>query len=436
MSMKIVRREDHVEIIAPSPELRGVRSVAPPTPSGIPFFLLLTLLVFAPLAFGAVELWARTLLLVGSALVFALLALEFYRRPEGASALNSAPVWLALGFFAYTAALTLIGKTAYREESLSTLENVFCYLAAFLCAAFFMSDRKRRKQFVWLAIIFGAGLALFGIAQHLTGNGKLYWVRQPAEAVHIFGPYASRNNFAGMIELLLPFAVVAASSRRLEDWRRALCAFAALLMAASIILSTSRGGMLSMTAELILLGTVIGMSQRKWTSALPVIGVAVAAVIAVVLIGSAQVTDRLQYLGDPWRVMIFKDSLAIIRDFPLFGTGLGTFPLVYPQYRSFSTNIFVNEAHNDVLQLTVELGIIGLGLVLAFLAVLFRKSFTRALGWNEHFGGITSLAALGGIAAILVHSFVDFNLQIPANAFWFCTLCGVLAAHGSAEEPR
>lgn len=434
--MKIVRRDDYVEIVAPAPELRGARTLVPQTPGGAPFYLLLALLGFAPLAFGAVEIWSRTVLLLASSLLFALLAWEFYRRPEGLVSINKPPVWLAVSFLAYALTQSLLGKTAYREESFSTLQNVFCFFAAFLCAAFFMSDRKRRKQFVWFAILFGSGLALFGIAQHLTGNGKLYWTRAPADAVHIFGPYANRNHFAGIVEMLLPFAVVAASSRRLPDWQRVLCGFGALLMAASILLSTSRGGMLSMTVSLILLGFIMAKSHGRWTSALPVIGVAAAAVIAVVMLGSSHLSDRLQNLNDPWRAMIVTDSLAIVRDFSLFGTGLGTFPLVYPQYRSFATNIFINEAHNDLLQLTVEMGLLGLLLVLAFLVSVFREAWTRALAWDEHFGGVSALSAIGGVVAILVHSLVDFNLQVPANALWFCTLCGVLASGSAAKEPQ
>ena len=113
---------------------------------------------------------------------------------------------------------------------------------------------------------------------------------------------------------------------------------------------------------------------------------------------------------------------------PVLGWGLGTFPTVYPSFRSFYTNLFVNEAHNDYAQLLVETGLIGFILMLWFLFCLYRSGLPRSSRrWEFKWDGAVSFAALLGCTGLLFHSFVDFNLQIPANAAIFYSLCGLAA---------
>jgi O-antigen ligase len=113
---------------------------------------------------------------------------------------------------------------------------------------------------------------------------------------------------------------------------------------------------------------------------------------------------------------------------PLLGWGLGTFPTVYSSYRSFYTNLFVNEAHNDYAQLLVETGLLGFALMLWFLIGLYRSGLRISRRWEFKWDGAVSLAALLGCTGILFHSFVDFNLQIPANAALFYVLCALAAS--------
>ena len=119
----------------------------------------------------------------------------------------------------------------------------------------------------------------------------------------------------------------------------------------------------------------------------------------------------------------------------LLGWGLGVFPVIYPQFRSFYTNVVVNRAHDDYLQLLAEMGALGFATMLWFLVVLYRSSIKKLDNWAINISGAISLAALLGCAGILVHGFVDSNLQIPANAALFYVLC-VLAASKPLTESR
>jgi O-antigen ligase len=120
---------------------------------------------------------------------------------------------------------------------------------------------------------------------------------------------------------------------------------------------------------------------------------------------------------------------------PILGWGLGTFTIVYPQFRSFYTNLFVNAAHNDYLQALVETGILGFAAVLWFVIVIYRGSLRNLASWSHSWSRTLGLASLIGCTGILVHSALDFNLQIPANASVFYFLAAITTRTASLPEP-
>jgi O-antigen ligase len=162
------------------------------------------------------------------------------------------------------------------------------------------------------------------------------------------------------------------------------------------------------------------------------VGVLILALLA--FLGKGQVLGRLGDLAPGIRWNMTKDCLRMFSHRPLWGWGLGTFPTVYPGYRSFYTNLFINEAHNDYAQLLVETGLLGFGLMLWFLVRMYRHGLPTSRRWEFTWDGALSLAALLGCTGILIHSFVDFNLQIPANAAFFYVLSALAASTPSAAK--
>lgn len=116
---------------------------------------------------------------------------------------------------------------------------------------------------------------------------------------------------------------------------------------------------------------------------------------------------------------------------PILGWGLATFEYAYPEFRSFYTNSLVNAVHNDYLQVLVETGLLGFAITVWLLVAAIRPGLRKLRNWPSDVNGSVALAALLGISGILVHSFVDFNLQIPANAMLFYVLCTL-----AGMEPR
>jgi O-antigen ligase len=113
--------------------------------------------------------------------------------------------------------------------------------------------------------------------------------------------------------------------------------------------------------------------------------------------------------------------------------GLGNTQPCTPELPQLYTNLFVNEAHNDYAQLLVETGLLGFGMMLWFLIRLYQYGLPTSRRWEFKWDGAVSLAALLGCTGILLHSFVDFNLQIPANAALFYVLCGLAASRPLAK---
>jgi O-antigen ligase len=155
------------------------------------------------------------------------------------------------------------------------------------------------------------------------------------------------------------------------------------------------------------------------------------ALASIAWIGGSEVMSRLSTLADykqhglntDVRMQIDRDTMRMLSARPLLGWGLGTFADVYPQFRSFYTNSQVNEAHNDYLQTLTETGIMGFVIGMWLIVTALRGALRKTSNWSSDVNGILALVALLGISGILVHSLVDFNLEIPANALLFFALC-------------
>lgn len=394
-----------------------------------------SLLLLAPLAFGAVEPWSIFVLQAGAVTLFVLWALQQAWSAEVQIAGN--PLFAPMLVFAALIALQLLpGLSAYRYITFSTglLYGSFGILS-FLAVQCVHRNRDVKALAVVFSI-YGFVVALFALLQSFTSRGKLYWIRTPRSGGWIYGPYVNHNHYAGLMELLLPVSLVVLFGGKVRGGPRILLGFATVLMASTIFLSGSRGGMVAFAVQLALLATFLGTRGRNPRAALA-LGVLVLAVgCALVWLGGSSLADRLSSihsearteLSGGVRLAINRDGLRMFFQKPVVGFGLGTFPIVYPRFRSFFTNMFVNEAHNDYLQLLVEMGMAGFATMLWFLWLLFRNGLRKLRDGPSSVNGGLALATLLGCTGILVHSFVDFNLQVPANAALFYVFAALAAS--------
>ena len=401
-------------------------------------------LLLAPLAFGAVEPWSIFALEVGAVLL--LLAWGFRQWSNHQIDVVNNVLYLPMAAFFVLAALQWItGATSYRYV---TYTHLLLYAAYGMLAFVASQSLRRSSQFDLIAktvTLYGAVVASFAVLQGLAPNGKLYWIWTSAQGGAIYGPYVNRNHYAGLMEMLTPFPLVLAATRFTDGNRRIFLTAIAALMAGSIFLSGSRGGMLAFCAEVVVLAVLLLRSrQGNWKKPL-MLGVFMLLVIVfLVWLGGNELTRRLASihsearteLSGGLRLTIDRDCLHMLLKRPLLGWGLGTFPIVYPQFRSFYTTFFVNQAHNDYLQLLVETGLVGFAIAIWFLVLVFRQAIAKLKDWPETSTGTLTVAALLGCIGILVHSLLDFNLQIPANAALFYVLCAIVVAQPLQESQR
>lgn len=430
--MRLHRRET-----VPSRELRSAQI------GNVILYGTFGLLMFGPLAFGAVEPWSILIVEVGALLLTLLwLAKQWL---DGEIALLWNPLFLPMSAYGVLIGIQLIFKiSAYPHESISEALKYCAYaMLCFLVTQMMIRSSQARKIAMMLAF-YGFSIAVFALLQGISPNGKLYWVRQPRLGGWIYGPYVNHNHYAGLMELLVPIPLVISLSRLAHEKERITAGVAAAVMAGTIFLSGSRGGMLAVFIEFVVLATILLRTRKGMKVAIGAASFAVVLISLLTWLGGKELTNRVSSistearteLSGGMRLSIDRDVFRMFRERPLLGWGLGTFPVVYPHFRSFYTNFFVNEAHNDYLQLLSEMGIAGLAVLVWFLAVLFRRVRQKIGNWQSDVNASVTLACALGVIGILVHSFLDFNLQVPANAALFYTYCSIAAGPALLQRSR
>ncbi|MFY9648224.1 MAG: O-antigen ligase family protein [Terriglobales bacterium] len=396
------------------------------------FVSLCPILMFGPLALGGVQDWSTAVFEIASAAL--LLLWMTWQLTGGEVAIRWSPLFgPMLAFFGVVLVQIAFHRTAYSYDSLSELWLLIAYgILTFAAAQMVQSDEDFVLRFGKTMAGFGALYAVFAVLQSFTSDGKIYWRITP-RAGNIYGSYVNHNHYAGFVELILPTAMVLAFNGSVRGAKRVLLVFGAMLMAASVFLCQSRGGMFAVTVETAFL-VVFWMRQfsaRKSAAAFVLFCLVTALFLA--WIAPQQLGARMTDTHDPARWLIHRDSVRMFAAHPILGSGLGTFATVFPRYRTFYDRFLINYAHDDYLQLLLETGMVGFGIGVWFLVVLFREGLRNLRPARVSPAAAASTAALAGCIGLLAHSFMDFNLHIPANAALFYVLCAVATSPVAAR---
>src|SRR5271165_237472 len=250
-------------------------------------------------------------------------------------------------------------------------------LLLLLTQAFYRSSHLR--GLVWFLMSLGFFVSIFGILQHLTFNGKLYWFRVMRYGGLPFGPYVNRNHFAGFAELLIPIALVPLVLGKVRRERLFLVALFALVPIVALLLSASRGGIVSLAVQIVILFLLLLVRRVRSKNILVGGMVVLCAVLAVSWIGVHQVLQRFTgyqslEVTEAKRAAMRRDTWHIFLDHPLIGTGLGTLQMVFPRYDSLYDGKIINHTHNDYLEALAETGVLGGLCCVWFLGVLLLDS--------------------------------------------------------------
>ena len=439
---------------------------------------LMAVMVGATLAFGTVEPWS---LATFGLVIVALLVLWGIKGVVSGSLKISVPS-TALPLVALLLLAVLQGvsfkDSAGKSFSLSldaeathlTAEILLVLLIAFLLSANFLAGPRAIAWLRNFLIFFGLALAIFGLLQHLTWNGKFFWVIelrfQPPSP---FGPFVNHNHFAGYLEMLAPIPVALILRRAVRGELAFFYGFAAAMMGLAIVMSLSRGGMISLVAGLMFV-VAFGFkpstrrlargrfgareSSLGWPVAVSRIGAIAVMLLTIGVgvwwVGADSVIRRLEkgeltlnatdkqpgketfFYSRGW---IWRDTMAMIRDNWMTGVGLGAYPTAYAIYSTRDRISPVSQAHNDFLQILADGGIVGAIIALWFIFLVARDT-VRASRHRNPLIAATALGCASGLFALMVHSLFDFNLQIPSNALLFLVLTSVVSRIAAAATSK
>jgi len=397
------------------------------------------LLSFAVLAYGGVEEWSQAVLEVGFAALLVIWALRTYAWDQEVIAVS--PLLPPLVAFALVVLVQLVfHHTASVYDTRMQLQLLIIYIILLILLPQACYRMSHWRGLLWFLMSLGFFVSVFGILQHLTFNGKLYWFRVMRYGGYPFGPYVNRNHFAGFAEILIPVALVPLVLGKVRRERLFLVALFALVPIVALLLSASRGGIVSFVVQMLILFSLL-MVRRLQSKYMLAGGVLVlCAILAVSWIGVQEILQRFSgyqaldvTMGK--RASMRQDTWKIFLDHPALGTGLGTLQMVFPPYESLYDARIVNHSHNDYVEALAETGVAGGICCLWFLGILFVESVNGLKDLGSSFGAALNLSGLVGCCGLLVHSLVDFNLHIPANALLFFVSAHLATARLQTSTP-
>lgn len=339
--------------------------------------------------------------------------------------------------------LSLAPSQTFREG----MEILAYVLLGFLIISTVNSRRQIRRLF-FLLIGLGFFEAFYGLFEMQRSNPSILFYPKLYNLGSVTGTFVNQNHFAGYVEMIIPLAIglliaridlftLAGEKLRMKIVRLAekgmvvnlVLTTLVLIMALSIVLSRSRSGTFLLVFSFILFTGItfiyFGRSSFKWWKVRRFLQVTFLLITIICLyVGIGKTIDRfdIDELLSGGRPHYWGSVVMIIKDFPLFGTGLGTFSSVYPAYAKTRTYALLGHAHNDYFEYMSELGVAGMLLLLGGIGFLLFKSI---LSWYKRRNAEIKGMVLGGLISIFVmgiHSFTDFNMHIPANMLLFTVI--------------
>lgn len=438
------------------------------------------LLIFTPLAFGTVNQWSISLMEIVTFLIFGIVIIRRgFAIPEGRVLIPVLILFISFvglvlfqmlplpdTYLKFLSPATLavykqfgignsgshpltINPYATRQELLKLL----AYAAVFFIVVSHYRTKAKIDSLVKRILLMGCFLAVFAVVQKMTWNGRVFWFYPVDEKLRsgsgIWGPYINKNHFAGYMEMAVALGlglllysapdlktIPGASMRRkigqfMADrvfMRFSLLFLAVLIMSASLCMTLSRGGIAGFALSSLFF-IWITQKRRSLNRKAGILALLSAVMIISVAFASwerlEQRFEDIEKEEHVNRLEVWRDSLGIVKDYPLFGAGFGSFENTYMRYQKSHSLILFDHAHNDYLEVLTDTGPGGLLIVAGLCLFLFQSVFIRWQKKKSLFGKCVGAGGFSSCAAIAVHSFTDFNLHIPANALLFSAVCGI-----------
>ncbi len=415
--------------------------------------LVLAILVFGPLAMGAVrpsEFLVIQGLTIGVMLLWGA-RLWLSPRPRW---LWPPVCWAVAAFAGYAIIRYLYADVEYvaRQELIRMLIYAFLFFAI-------LNNLHRQESLQIISctlVCLAMAIAAYAVYQFLTRSNWV-WRFQVGFDFGGSGTYVSRNHLGGFLEMLLPLGLAYTLLSRFKPVSKVLVGYASLVILTGIVATVSRGTYLATALALLLFFGVL-LFQRAYRLPAFLLLVIIVAAGAYFLPRNFSVYARFRHYfveqsPDPrtedgrravyWdredaRVVLWQSALRVWEQNIWWGVGPAHYDVRFPAYRPTVMQLHPYFAHNDYLQFLSEWGLVGAGLAVSALGLLALGVFKtwphvrgapRDIGQPKSSNKLAFVFGAGlGLAAILIHSVVDFNMHIPANAILAVTLAALLSS--------
>jgi len=331
--------------------------------------------------------------------------------------------------------------------------RLFVNLVFFAAALAFVDSSERATRVATVIVVFGGLIAFFGILNRLANPEAIYGLRVTPQAIS-FGPFINQHHFAAFMVITFGLSLGMLLASGVKNEIKAFLLLAAILAAIGLVLTGSRGGVLSFAGAIIFAvaatyGSTKGKEDtRKNRKALTAItSIAGAAAVGLIVVGAVF------YLGggdsllrgfgasenmtdvSSGRIHFWKTAIEIIKTYPVLGAGLESFGVAFTQFDTQNGMFRVENAHNEYLQMLAEGGILGFLCLAGFLFFLFRNGIKNLLATQTPLMRGVIIGSLASCFGMAIHSFFDFPLRTPSNALFFLLLA-VLATTPFKRQTR
>jgi O-antigen ligase len=323
------------------------------------------------------------------------------------------------------------------------------YLSIFFCLALYLIDSKQKiRLFIYVILLSALAQAMYGAFMILSGIEYSFFISKQALHSHInsaTGTFLSRNSLACYLEMSLALGIGymlsmmkdGGASESWKNWLRkwsdillspkARLRLILILLCLGLVLTHSRGGNIGFFASLTIAGVIFMLFARKKPRA-TIIFLTSVILLDIFLIGSwvgvSKVMTRLENTSvqTEQRDEVYAATLPMVEDYWLTGTGAGTYFEAFPAYKIPLLSAYSNHAQNDYLEILSEQGIIGFGLLASVVLFALFISIQTLRRRRSSLMLAMSFSSLMGIIALMIHSTVEYNLQILANSSLFMVL--------------
>jgi len=439
------------------------------------FYVLLAFIALSAVPYGTVEPWWQGLF---ELVVFALAALSliegFLSRSYKYSTYRILLPLVALALFGLIQTIPLgVDNDLSQRISVKVwwtlsadphgtrlwVTRMMCLILVAALLLRHTSSQRRLRSLIYLVIGVAAASALFGLARKTMQHDAGFILPHLMPGLG-YGQFINNNHFAFLMELALGLLLGLMVAGGVRRERLLIYAGLSLLLAMSLVLSNSRGGILSMLCQVIFVTTVfpavrhVRSTSNKWvrligTSRLLrtclVVCLVTTMSVGIVWVGGDSLLGRLEVIpgevssregGSRWgdrRIDIWRASWSLVKAHPVVGVGMGGYWTAISQYHNASGEMTPRRAHNDYLELLASGGLIGVALAAWFVFGLVKPVRTQ-LRSNDRFRRAAAFGALVGLEGVAVHSLVDFGLHTTIIAILAVVLLVIATADVPSEK--